>query len=501
MNNSNKKILVNSVMLYLRLGITTLCALATTRIALKALGIDDFGLFALIGNIIAFVSIFNTIMLSTSNRFIAIAIGRGDNEEVRRQFCVNVSLHALIAIITLLIALPLGYVYIFHFLNFEGSLTTAFIVYVLSVVGASCSFLGVPYNGLLIAKEEFGVFCTVDVVVQIVKLLFTWGLLYATCNKLLAYASMQCVLTIAPALCYIVYCNRRHSSLVRLNRVHDREAYREVMSFSGWVAYGAFATVGKEQGAAILVNSFFNTAMNAALGIANTVHTFLMLFVHNVSQPMVPQISKSYAQGDMKRCTELLVMSTKYTYLVMLLIAGPFLVGCESILRLWLGHVPPYAVHFTFLLMIDALVTALNSGISTLIFASGRIRLYQISINTLRLGAIAAAYVVLRNGGSPYSLFYAYIVFSLFIFFTTQWVLQRTLNGIDFSLWRRSYLPSLSVTALFLVALLLPKSTLHPLAVIILSTVYLVLLITLFGLSHHERQELKRLILARIRQS
>lgn len=443
--NTNKAIALNSIILYVRLLLTSIFALLTTRFALNALGVDDFGLFAVLGSIISFIGIFNTIMLSTSNRFIAVAIGKGDLFDVNEQFNVNLIIHIIIAAITLLLSFPLGDWYIHNYVQYDGDINDAIRVFKLCILGSVFSFIGVPYNGLLMAKEKFIVFSLVDVFANFAKMAVSLLIVYYFSNKLLIYTISQAILTAIPTFIYYLYCKSQYTDIVKFRISYNKQKYKEVFNFSMWIAYGAIATIGKTQGAALLVNAFFNTMMNTALGIANSVNSLIITFAQNVSQPIAPQITKSYVSGNKERCDQLLIMSTKTSFFVMFLISSPFLLSPNWIFGIWLGQVPPYVIHFTTLLIADALISSLNSGISSIIFASGRIKLYQVSINTLRFFAIVAAFFVLKLGGPVYSLLLAYIFFSIIIFFVGQWVLNKTLNYDNSLLIKHSYAPSIII--------------------------------------------------------
>lgn len=170
LENTNRAIAYNSVILYSRMIVNTICALLSTRFALHALGVVDYGLYAVLGGIISFIGIFNTIMLSTSNRFIAVAIGKGNINEVNKQFNVNFIIHVAIAVFALIVTIPIGEWYIPRYVNYDGPLYNAHVVYIVSVIGSIFSFIGVPYNGVLMAKEKFIVFSLVDVALHVLKL-------------------------------------------------------------------------------------------------------------------------------------------------------------------------------------------------------------------------------------------------------------------------------------------------------------------------------------------
>lgn len=484
--NTNKAIVFNSIIMNGRMLLNTILALFTTRFALQSLGVTDYGLFSVLGSIISFISVFNTIMLSTCNRFLAVAVGHGDIKEINKSFNVNLIIFIGCALMLLFIGLPIGDWYIRHYINYDGPLQNALMVFYFTIIGSVVSTIATPFNGLLMAKERFLLVSIVDVVAHVIRFLGVVALLFFFENKLLVYTILQTLTVALPTFVVWIYCKIEFADYVRITTIRDKNAYKEVFKFSGWVSIGAISSVVRSQAAALIVNNFFNTVMNTALGIANSLNQYVMLFANNVTQPMQPQITKSYATGNFERTNELLVMSTKFSFLMMLLIGSPFFVSADWLLSLWLGQVPPYAVAFTILLIIDNLVMSFNSGLSLLLFADGRIALYQIVINTLRLASVVAGYFVLRTIAEPKYLFYTYILFSVFIVIATQWVLYKTLYYNNKTLIMKSYIPSLLVLVLFLPTLMLPVSV-HPIIRIIIAMCYLLVLEFFIGLSKKER--------------
>lgn len=484
--NTNKTIAINSLINYGKMFVNTILVLLTTRYALQALGVIDFGLFSVLGSIISFIGIFNTIMLSTSNRFLAVEIGKGNIEDINKQFNVNLVIFIGIALLMFIIAYPVGGWYVHKYINYDGPISNAMMVFTLSILGSIFSTLATPYNGLLMAKERFIVFSSVEVFVYVIKFIIVYLLVSHFESKLFIYTATMAIMTALPAIIYCLYCKRYFPEYVKWNFVRDKGIYAKVFSFSGWVGFGAVAYVARNQGAVLLVNTFFNTVMNTALGIANSLNTYVAMFAHSLTQPMQPQITKSYAVGNIERTDELLIMSTKFSFMLMLLIGCPFFVGADWILGVWLGKVPAYTTAFTILLIIDNLVSSFNSGISTLLFASGKIAMYQVVINCLRLLAIAVAYFVLSSGAEPYSLFITYIIFSSICILASQWCLYKTLHYNTRNLYVKSYIPSILTLALFLPVLLLPAS-IHQVVKIIISLPYLLVIEFFVGLSRNER--------------
>ena len=237
--NTNKIIAFNTLVLYVRLVFNAITTLLATRFALKALGVDDFGLYSVLGSIVSFMAIFNTVMLSVSNRFIAVAIGRGDTKEINEQFNINLLIHIVIAVLTLLIALPIGDWYIHNYVNYAGDIELALRVFRFSMLGSALSFLSVPYNGLLMAKEKFWVFCGTDIVVHILKMLLSFSLLYFFTDKLLVYSIGMAICISLPIIVYYSYCKRAFPEIVGFKIARNKAKYKEVFSFSGWVAFPA----------------------------------------------------------------------------------------------------------------------------------------------------------------------------------------------------------------------------------------------------------------------
>lgn len=484
--NTNRAIFINSIILYVRLFITAISGLLITRFALQALGVDDFGVFSVVGSVISFIAVINTIMLGTSNRFIATAIGKNDEKLINDTFNVNLSIHVVIALITLFFAIPVGEWYIIHFINYDGNIDNVLLVYKITIIGSVISFVGVPYNGLLLAKERFIVFSATDVISHIVKLVISYLLISHFETKLLVYALTICVTTAFPTVVFWIYCTKCFPKYVQIRRVKNSGLYREVFGFSIWVGYGAIASVGKSQGAAVIVNMFFNTVMNTALGIANSVNSILLMFANNVTKSISPQIVKSFSSGDYQRSEDLVIMASRISFMIMLLVSSPFLIAPELLFNLWLGSVPPHVVIFTVLIIIDALVGTFNAGIPDLIFATGKIRNYQLILNTIFLLSVIAAYYVLKAGAAAYYLLVTYIVFSILALIVRQIVLNKLVKFNNLRLFKESYLPCVIVLALFSPYAYF-KIINNEFLSIVAGVLYLCVLIYFIGMTNKER--------------
>lgn len=494
--NQNKLIVVNSIILYVRLVIVSICGLLTTRYSLLALGVDDFGLFSVVGGVVSFIAIVNTIMLSTSNRFIAVAIGKGNIDEIQKTFNVNLVIHVMIAVCTAIIALPLGHWYILNNINYVGDVNNVLIVYNYTIFGSIISFVGVPYNGLLLAKEKFLVFCLTDILSSIVRLVFSYLLVFHFVDKLLVYSIIVSLTTAYPTLVYFIYCSHEYKSIVKFCFVRDVCLYKEVLYFSVWVGVGAIVQILKTQGTALIINSFFNTIMNAALGVANSVNNILLTFSNNVHKSIAPQIVKSFSRGDIGRSTTLVVLSSKISFLIMFSISTPFILYPEVIFGLWLGEIPPYVISFTLLIIIDNLITSLNAGIPDMVFASGKVKIYQIFVNSILGLSVVAGYYALKFGAPAEGLLISYILFSLIVLFVRQIIINRIIRFDNRAIFWGSYIPSIIISALYIPIIYL-KPFLNIYVYIVLSVIYLIFLIFIIGLQKKERNIILSLLKSR----
>lgn len=491
--NSNIAVVVNSLIMYIRLAIISVCGLLYTRYGLLALGERDYGLFAVVGGIVALVAISNSIMISVSNRYIAVAIGKGDMEDANKIFNINLLIHIFIAISTILVALPITHWYIRNYINYGGNIQDVYMICDISVIASAISFVGVPFNGLLIARERFFVYCSTDVGSALLKLVVTYLLINHFEHKLLIYALTMAVMTAYPTGVFILYCKKHFAEITRFYLVRDVKAYVNVMRFSLGVGFGTLMGMIKLQGTQLLINTFFGTLVNSAIAVANTVNGMIQMFAQNISKSIVPQIYKSYAANDVARYTYLVCLSSRVTYLVMLMVSLPFLLIPDTLFALWLKTVPDGTITFSRLMIIDILIVSLNAGIVDLIFASGRIYLYQIVVNILIGISVLAGFLALRAGLSSEYLFYSYIFFSAIIFFIRPIIMLHEISFNIKALISESYLPVFYVTMLTM-PLFLIKGLMNPWLLTFASMGWYLTVSFIVGLTKAEKNKISEFV-------
>lgn len=484
--NSNRSIAINSIVMYIRLAIVSVCGLLYTRFSLQALGVVDYGMFAVVGGMVALMAISNSIMISVSNRFIAVAVGKGDIEATNRAFNVNLVIHILIAVSVVLLAIPLAHWYITRYVNYAGDMRNVYLVCDISIIASAISFIGVPYNGLQLARERFFVYCSTDVGAALLKLVVTWLLIDHFEHKLLIYALTMAFMTAYPTFIFILYCRHCFPEIVRFRIVRDLNAYWHVLKFSFGVGIGTLMGMIKLQGTQLIINVFFTTTVNSAIAVANVVNQFIQMFANNISKSIAPQIYKSYAADNEDRYTYLVCLASRLTYLVMLMISLPFLLIPETLFDLWLDEIPDGTLTFSRLMIIDILIVSLNSGIVDLIFASGKIYLYQITVNILIAISVLAGFVAVKSGFGGESLFYCYMIFSAVIFFIRPVIMLRVVHFNISSLIKDSYLPVFYVTLLTAPAFLL-RCHINAWILIFIAMLWYLAVVWLTGLNKAER--------------
>lgn len=490
--DSNKTLFRNSIILYIRLFCVSLFGFFTTRFALQSLGLVDFGLFALVGSVISFMSVINTMMISSSNRFIASALGKGDTTLVNRQFNVSLAVHAALALATALVAFPLGDWYILRFINYDGDVQNALMVYNITIAASIFSFMGVPFNGLLLAKEKFFVFCSTDVLSNAIKMIVAFLLIDHFQDKLMIYSWTMAITTAYPTLVFYLFCKSKYPQIIKFKIIKELKYYKEVFDFTVWVGYGTVVQVAKSQFASIFTNFFFGTVLNSALGISNSLKNIVESFSTNVTKPMEPQIVKSYSAGDTIRCESLMALSAKTAFLMVFLLSVPLLIETEFVIRLWLSEVPPHSVTLTRLYLFICIVDAFSSGITDYVFARGNIKMYQLSVNTLYLISIPVAFVVLKLGAPVYGLLATYLVFSILVFVCKMVVLSRCYQFDITFLFKMAYRPAVSVIISSIpVFVLCYFVEMRPIVSMAVSIGYVAVCEYIFGLSSSERKFIK----------
>jgi Na+-driven multidrug efflux pump len=398
-----KKIASNSLILYFKLIVTTIIGLYVSRVVLAQLGAADYGLYAVVGGIVYMMNFLNTTMLATTNRFIAVEIGKGKSGNINKVLNTSFIIHIFLAILLAFTAEIIGQWYINFYLNIAyNRIQDALFVLHFSVITTVFSIISLPFQGLITAKENFKTRSIIEIISALLKLVLVSLLTIYLGNKLRIYSVLMAITILVPTILFISYCWIKDKENIRWKFNQNKEDYKQMFNFSGWMMLGTTAKIGTTQGVALILNLFFGTVINAAFGIASQVFNSVMMFVENLNQAAVPQIMKIQSSGDPEKSIDIVYRISKYVFFVMLLISVPILLSIDTFLNLWLNEVPEYTKHFTILMIINGLIGSIGSTLGVPVHTTGDIRKTQIWYSAILLSVLPIGYWMLKNGYPPY---------------------------------------------------------------------------------------------------
>lgn len=490
--NENKKIAFNSVILFVRLCIVSVISLISARFVLQALGASDYGLYNVVGGIVALLNVVNTAMVTTSYRYIAFELGKGEKGNPNKVFNSSLAIHVVFGLLILLVGLPVGEWYVSNYLNVPAeSISDAHFVLRVSVFTTMVSTMLVPYQGLLVAFEKFYVSAVIDILTQSLKLAAIFVLVYYVGNRLRMYSLIMMGYVLVSSALFLIYSYRHHRATCRLRVNTDIKLYKEMFSFTGWILFGACSSIGKTQGSAMIINYFFGTVVNAAFAVANQVENFILMFSRMLNQSAVPQITKNFSGGNKDRSVKLASYISKYTYILMTLVAFPVIMEMDYILTIWLKEVPEGSTEFCQLMILGGLIGCMGEGIPALTQASGKIKYFQLIMSSISLMGLPIAFVLYKyTTVPPYTILVVYLGISLLCAGIRLILLKRILNINIRYFITTSYSRMLYISIPLVITYLLYDSSSfttgqHLLALVCLE-VFLVLDIVILGIDKNE---------------
>lgn len=420
------------VALSIKIVATCVVQLVGTRIALTALGDDGFGLYNLLAGIIVLFTFLTGSLLISTQRYLSIAIGEGDDGKLCSIFNVSLLVHAIFAIGIFVSLFALKTLLFTAVLNInEGFKESASVMYNIIALSTSFTILSIPYAALMNAHEDMVVFAGTEVISLVVKLFAAISLLFVHWDLLLTYTSLMCFSVILNATLKYWWCDVKYlESRIDVHLMKNKPLLREMISFVSWNALGSAAVVVRNQGVAVLLNVFYGTAINAAYGIANQVNSLVLSFATTLTTVFTPSIVQSRGEGNNKRMLDLAVFSSKLSFFVSSLIALPILVYLSDILVVWLKDVPLYTSEFVFWIVLAFLVQQLYPGINRAIYAVGQIRAYQIWTAIILVSIIPIGYVVLKLGFDVLSIMIMLFVLQVLTLFATVYYAKKNC-GLD----------------------------------------------------------------------
>ena len=443
---SNKRVLKNTVFLYVRMLITVLVSLYTSRVVLQYLGVVDFGILNVVGGVVSMFSFITSTMTNASTRFFSYALGTGDKEDLAATFKTTISIYVLLIVIILVIAETIGLWFVWNKLNIPPERhSAAMLVYQISLMIFCCGLLRIPYNSSIIAHERMSFYAYTSIIEVSLKLAIVFMLMVAPFDKLVFYNFMFFLVSLGITFWYVFFCRKFEECKFGFNR--DKEKFKSIFSFAGWNFTSNMGDVAIDQGINVLINIFFGPAINAARGIAFQIKGQVASFCTNFQMAAGPQITKYYAAGDLDNMNKLVLQSSKISFYLMFVVSLPAYVGMETVLQIWLKEVPDYALILTRLVLVNIVISSLAGTMNIAIQASGKIKRYVLALTAGKFFTFAMALLAFKffNASPEYSIYctIAYAVISISI----QCVYYRSMTHKTIFL----YLKNVIVRAFFVV--------------------------------------------------
>jgi len=424
----NTRIAKNTGMLYIRMLVIMLVSLYTSRIVLKIVGIQDFGIYNVVAGFVTMLGFINSSMVSATQRFLAFELGRNNLNQLSRVFNMSLNIHIIIAIIFFIIAETVGVWFINNELVIPiERIRAANFVFQFSILSFVFSIINVPYNALIISYERMGIYAWVSVMEVVLKLIIVYLLKLSNFDKLILYSFFLLCITILLRIINGIYCayNFKASKFVFL---WDFTLFRILISYAGWNLWGQLSSVLKGQGVNVVLNIFFGPSVNAARGIAYQIQGAIYSFVTNFQVALNPQIIKNFAKGDIKIMHQLVFRGSKYSFFLLYVLALPVLLQTEKFIKLWLSVVPEYVVIFTQLVLINILVECLSGSLITAAQATGKIKVYQGVVGGLYILTLPLSYFLLKAGLPPETTLVLSIFISIVALFVRLVMLKKLIN-------------------------------------------------------------------------
>ena len=499
---NNKRIAKNTLLLYFRMLFMMAVNLYTSRVVLNTLGIVDYGINNVVGGVIAMLGFLTGSLGAASSRYITYDLGKGDMPVMKKTFGNILSIHFILAGIVLVVGETLGLWFMSTQLQIPSErMTAAMWVYQFSIFSSILAVISVPYNATIIAHEKMSAFAYISIVDAVLKLLIVYLLIVIPYDKLIVYAILFFCIQAFDRIVYGVYCSRNFEE-TRTRPSYDGKLFREIFAFAGWTMNGNLAVIGYTQGLNILLNMFFGPAINAARGIAVQVQGVCQQFCSNFQMALNPQLTKSYAQGDIEDMHRLLVKSSKFSFYILFFIVLPLMLEAGFVLKIWLGIVPEHTVTFLRLILVVGLLYTLSNPIIVSVHATGKLKRFQIIEGSMLLSIVPIAYILLKFFGiRPEYVFVVHIIVELF----TQYARLRIVLPM-ISMQLSDYVKSVIVPILKVLILspiipiviynVMQQSVLKFFMVCFICVICMSVVIYFIGCTNHERQFFRKKILA-----
>lgn len=504
MMSDNKRIAQNTMFLYFRMFLNMGVSLYTSRVVLQTLGVEDYGIYNVVGGIVTMFSVLNGSLGGATSRYITFELGRKDYARLNKIFNVALLTHIILGLVIVSLAETVGLWFLFNKMIIpEDRMNAAFWVYQISILSSLISLTQVPYNATLIAHENMKVYAYVGIVEVFAKLAVVYLLLISPFDKLIFYAILLFLLSLCIIVFYRIYCIR-HYSESKINFCREGGLYKDMFKYAGSDLIGNISVLAQGQGLNLLLNVFFGPVVNAARAIAYQVQGAVTQFGNNFMMAVRPQIIKLYASGEIKEMFRLVYLSSNFSYYLMWLLILPVSLEADYILSLWLGKYPEHSVSFLILIFIICLIQTLKTPRTIVLHATGKLLLANVVIGSLLCGAFPLAYFFLKLGGEPESVFWAanitmFLSEFISVFIVRKYVEYDIANYLLNVHFRCAFVTAISLVIPYLVYdRFMEPSFIRLLLTMVISTLSIISTVWVIGLNRDMRQKVVLMIKSKL---
>lgn len=495
----NARLAKNTILLYFRMGLMLCINLYTSRIVLEALGIEDFGIYNVVGGIVVILSIISESMTASTKRFLSFELGAGNKKRLHEVFITSVHIYILISIFIVVVGETVGLWFVMNKMVIPPErMTAALWCYQLSIFTAVINVMYFPYVSAIVVHERMSSFAYIAILDAVLKLLLVYLLLAFNYDRLILYAVLYALEKMLIRSVYNIYCIRNFEEC-RYHWFFEKRLFKEMATFAGWKMWGNVALVCYVQGLDILLNLFFGPLVNAARSTAYYVQDAVNNFAINFKKAMDPQIMKTYASGQLLETHLLIYRATRWTFCLLLILCLPLFAETPIVLGLWLKEVPEGSEIFLRLLLLTLMVEQTTSALVAALAATGNIMRYEFFLGIIKFSILPVSYVVLKMGGLPWSVFVVYLIIDIVAFFVTLHVTLPPLGLRYIQYFKYAIKPCAMVllTALFVpitIKILLPSGLVTAMINIVLTIISTTMFCYTFGFEAEEKREAKERI-------
>lgn len=502
---NSSRLAKNVILLYARMMLMMLIGLYTSRVVLSTLGVEDYGIYNVVGGVVTMFGFLNAGLTSSTQRFLTFELGKGNPDRLNQIFVTSQHIHFLISIGIVLLAESVGIWFLTEKMVIPAErMQAAFWCLQLSIFTTVVSIMSYPYNAVIVAHERMSAFAYISLLDAVLKLLLVYLLLLSNADRLILYASLFALEKLLIRLIYNLYC-KRHFAECRYRLIINVPLFKEMFSFAGWNMWSNLAWVCYSEGLNMLLNLFFGPVVNAARAIAIQVQGAIGQLAGNFHLAINPQITKAYAAGQTQDIHRLVYQSSRLTFCLLWICCMPVIMEAPTILHIWLGNPPAYAGTFIRIMLVTMMIECTANPLATSIAATGRIRKCEAIIGSILLSILPVSYCVLRLGAAPWAVFVVHLAIAIIAFIVRLFIVRPMINlnmkeYATMVLYRCAMVCVISLIFPLLTKVIFPAETIYSLLIVVVSLISALVSTYWLALNRAERATIHTKVISSIRK-